>query len=106
MRNNADVIARKYVVDAITRFRLDLEEMFLDTNLVRRQASVGLLLYDLVCCLGLTGEEKVRSLGQELVHNIEVLPIDIEIVDDPDAMDSFFDWSELANDQNLTLGNN
>ena len=106
MKNNSNVIAHKDVVDAISRLRLDMEDFADGISLVYMDISLGHVLYDLATLIDLTPEEKIQALGLDIIDQIENMPIDIEIVDDPHEMSEFITWPEMTGDQNFTLGNN
>jgi hypothetical protein len=59
------------VVNAVARIREDWEQ--LDESLVDVEASVGVVLADVVEALGFSEEEKLAALGPSLYADIEKL---------------------------------
>ena len=63
------VLARPQMVNAIARIREDWEQE--DESLVDVEASVGVILADVVNALGFSEEEKIAALGPSLYVDIQ-----------------------------------
>jgi len=59
-------ISRSDVVDSLAHLRQEWQESVDGESLIDVQASVGLLLGDVVMMLGLSSDEQVAVLGEEL----------------------------------------
>jgi len=59
-------ISRSNVIDALARLRQEWEASIDGESLIDVQASVGLLLGDVVMMIGLSRDEQVTVLGEEL----------------------------------------
>ena len=65
------VLARPLMVKAIARIREDWEQE--DESLVDIEASVGMMLADVVEALGFSEEERISALGPSLYNDIQQL---------------------------------
>ena len=65
------IMARPQMVNAIARIRKDWEQE--DESLVDIEASVGLILADVVEALGFSEEEKLAALGPSIYVDIQQL---------------------------------
>lgn len=59
------------IVHALARFRREWESKADETSLVKVEASIGLLLSDIVDCLELTPQERHVLLGGKLIKEID-----------------------------------
>lgn len=66
---------KERAVCAIRAIRQDWENLVSGQSLIDTQGSVGLLLADLVCHLGLNRTEQVTALGESLFVELEQLEV-------------------------------
>ena len=70
-QSSTESIARTHMVNSLAKIREEWEQAADGNSLVLANASVGLLLADLSIAIGLTTDEKVQALGEDLVNELQ-----------------------------------
>ena len=65
------IITRTRIIDALAKLRQEWQQAVEGQSLVCVNASVGLMLADFVMAIGLTKDEQVQALGEDLVNELQ-----------------------------------
>lgn len=70
---NAPISTPPRVVEVLASIRAEWQDAAAGVSLLEMEGNVGLILTDIVNCLGLSADEKAQVLGQPLFNEIREL---------------------------------
>jgi hypothetical protein len=71
LKQETPVTTRMKVIESLTKFRQEWQSLANGQSLLDVQASVGLILADIIDKLELTEQEKVIVLGRNLINQVD-----------------------------------
>jgi hypothetical protein len=71
LKQETPVTTRMKVIESLTKFRQEWQSLANGQSLLDVQASVGLILADIIDKLELTEQEKVIVLGRKLINQVD-----------------------------------